>query len=584
MPGMIPAGIPPPAMPPPLPTGVPPPQMSKTLAPMIPPDEYLNNHSQNTAQAVVLTHLPPFLRGIRVLRDASFHLGAARTVHLGCCIPYSLGERRKFIERGLPVANRDSHNREVKKVIDRADKDMEALRWQGGQGGVAVVKMGHFIGAQNFVGAVLALAKDGLPRKPKPAESANESEAQAEDKEKTDEEKPPVDEPSIESEYTPEELTRHKKTLEKISNLHAYHVFNYHIPDPIPPDRPVPMPPTKAQDPNAAYLLLNSLTECRERYEESVKTEEDAIAKGDDGTALSTSVTYLDGTEWGGHVSAATGESELKMDKEKVAAAAGGVYDEENDPLNAPEVIRAVLAFKRTLEDRDAKSKKRRVDIINSKLEAKVKEMIEQGRKERDEMRNGEEKKTAEGSAGEAQVPSDAAGVGDTGRRGVSNLPAWMTKGDGATAATQNDATAAAAQPADDEARKRKFVPSEANREINARKQKLDTGEKTMSQIRAENEAADKAAAFVPATTKEGILAPTSNFPPLIPAASSGMKEYVTSQIVELLGEEEATLIAHIMTELEKGCKVQSMMEEMKEVLDEDSEAFVVGLYRKMLE
>jgi len=405
--------------------------MSKSLAPMIPPDEYLNNHSQNTAQAVVLTHLPPFLRGIRVLRDASFHLGAARTVHLGCCIPYSLGERRKFMERGLPVANRDSQNREVKKVIDRADKDMEALSWQGAQGGVAVVKMGHFIGAQNFVGAVLALAKDGLPRKPKPPapEGANESESQAEDtedKEKTDEEKAPVEEPSIESEYTPEELTRHKKTLEQISNLYAYHVFNYHIPDPIPPDRPVPMPPTKASDPNAAYLLLNSLTECRERYEESVKTEEDAIAKGDDGTALSTSVTYLDGTEWGGHVSAATGESELKMDKDKVAAAAGGVYDEENDPLNAPEVIRAVLAFKRTLEDRDAKSKKRRVDIINSKLEAKVKEMLEQGRKERDEMRNGEEKKTvstpAEAGAGEAQVPSDAAGVGDTGRRGVSNL------------------------------------------------------------------------------------------------------------------------------------------------------------------
>ena len=50
--------------------------------------------------------------------------------------------------------------------------------------------------------------------------------------------------------------------------------------------------------------------------------------------------------------------------------------------------------------------------------------------------------------------------------------------------------------------RKRKFVPSEANRDINVRKQRLDMGDgMSLREIRAVNEAADKIA-----NTKEEIL------------------------------------------------------------------------------
>jgi len=64
------------------------------------------------------------------------------------------------------------------------------------------------------------------------------------------------------------------------------------------------------------------------------------------------------------------------------------------------------------------------------------------------------------------------------------------------------------------------------------------------------------------------------------------LKRYVTSQIVDYLGEEESTLIEFVMKELSKGggCTTLSLLEEMKMVLDEESEDFVLGLYRKMLE
>ena len=137
--------------------------------------------------------------------------------------------------------------------------------------------------------------------------------------------------------------------------------------------------------------------------------------------------------------------------------------------------------------------------------------------------------------------------------------------------------------------KKRKFVPSEANRDINVRKQKLDMEEgQSLSQIRAANEAADKqqvATSFVVQTTKEGILSSSSKFPALPSTTTAdALKQYVTSQIIDYLGEEESTLIDFIMKELQKegGGSTISLLEEMKVVLDEDAEEFVLGLYRKM--
>jgi hypothetical protein len=288
-------------------------------------------------------------------------------------------------------------------------------------------------------------------------------------------------------------------------------------------------------------------------------------------------------------------------------------YDEEADPLNAPEVIKAVLAFKRQLEQQNVKGKKRRIEIVSEKMGMKVEELLERGRREREEMKLERERQLLQHQQGQEEqqqqqeqpvVPSvERMDVEDTGRRGVSNLPAWMTKGEttsgdpSVTMAANAPAAAAAVVDDDDgDGKKRKFVPSEANRDINARKQKLDVveGGKGLSEIRAANEAADKAAAeaaaastpFVVQTTKEGILASGSQFPPLSLEAVGTLKQYVTAQIMDYLGEEESTLIEFIVKELRKegGCTTASLLEEMKVVLDEDAEEFVLGLYRKMTE
>ena len=48
-----------------------------------------------------------------------------------------------------------------------------------------------------------------------------------------------------------------------------------------------------------------------------------------------------------------------KLNVSKIAAAAGGVvYDEEADPLNAPEVLEAVAMFKKRLEQKGVAQKR----------------------------------------------------------------------------------------------------------------------------------------------------------------------------------------------------------------------------------
>jgi len=509
-------------------------------------------------------------------------------------------------ERGLPVP---SDAAATKMSADEEAKMMESLKWEGAQGGVAVVKMGHFIGAQNFAGGMLALVRyEGkLPVRPGlngiiPGAEGNGENADGDYGEETagtaeetsnGNNQGNGNRPKLVSSYTEEEELQHHETLRQLKHISVNHLFQHQIPDPIPPDTNVPQSDPTPQDPSVPYNLLESLTTLRLRYEQSVKDE----ASKSKNSSLSTSVSYINDGQWGGHAAAADGNDAaetFKMDKAKIAAAAGGAgYDEEADPLNAPDVVAAVLAFKRRLEDQNAKGKKRRVGIITERMERKVKELLERGRKDR-EMRILHQQSLLEQQPQSAEV-AERNGVEDTGRRGVSNLPAWMTKdANGDVSATAADRlTSEAAAPVDDGegGRKRKFVPSEANRDINARKPRLDveSGGKTLSEIRAANEAADAAANFVVQTTKEGILLAGSQFPPLISSSPSTspefLKEYVTAQIVDYIGEEESTLIEFIMKALSKdgGCTTASLLEEMKLVLDEDAEDFVLGLYRKMV-
>jgi len=557
-----------------------------------------------------------------------------------------------MMERGLPVVMEENAEREKEGGLSSS--------WKGAHGGVAVVKMGHFIGAQNFAGGMLALVrmsrstsaseggKMSLPAKPGPngivasevnvvengtvennGEEANAASTTGEEPLNNGSDKP------IESQYTPEEEKNHFKTLTQLSSLHVHHLFNHFIPHPIPPDMTIPQSYPTPADPNVPFHLLEALTALRLRYEQSII---DAEVTAKEGNALSTSVSYLNDEDWGGHAAAAGDDdgtntntnnnndnSEIgsfKMDKAKIAAAAGGAgYDEDADPLNAPDVVLAVLAFKRNLENLNAKGKTRRVDIITERMGKKVKELLEVGRRERLENKRrlreeeerqrqmmqigqqpGEQVQQLQGQMQQHVVEGgNAPSVEDTGRRGVSNLPAWMTNGNASGTATDANQVPSEAAADDDDTgadgkKKRKFVPSEANRDINVRKPRLDVeGGQSLSEIRAANEAADKEQAasatepkFAVQTTKEGILSSGSKFPPLpsTTTAVDSLKKYVTAQIIDYLGEEESTLIEFIMKELQKesGCTTVSLLEEMKVVLDEDAEDFVLALYRKMVE
>ena len=326
---------------------------------------------------------------------------------------------------------------------------------------------------------------------------------------------------------------------------------------------------------------------------------------------------------------AATSEeiAAVRIDVSKVAAAAGGgEYDEEDDPLNAPEVLAAVAAFRRKNTERDAELRQRRVDIVNRRLgveTARTRQRLlaeEEARKKADADRAaravmasvtmGEDGGVVEGADGAKEGDAGAAPVGaadagatadavESGKRGVSNLPAWMSKG--ASAGDSAEPTATAEVTKSDEtsktgggeeeqvnSRKRKFVPSEANRDINTRRQRIDAGGDaggmTMAEIRAANEAADKKKA-VSVLSKEDILKPTVTFPPVPADLVPKVKQYVTEQIVELLGEAEDSMINFVLGALTVpkspvGCLVVTMLEEMQPVLDEDAEDFIVGLYR----
>ena len=139
-----------------------------------------------------------------------------------------------------------------------------------------------------------------------------------------------------------------------------------------------------------------------------------------------------------------------------------------------------------------------------------------------------------------------------TGVRGVSNLTSWMTKSQTNTSKDSKKLTEtemSSNQGNDDNKdgmRKHKFVPSDANRDINVRKQRLDIGDgMSLAEIRAVNGAADKIA-----NTKEEIL--STIFPSCKQEIEQSIRSFVTTQIVEYLGEEEATMIDFVMKHLQK--------------------------------
>lgn len=320
-------------------------------------------------------------------------------------------------------------------------------------------------------------------------------------------------------------------------------------------------------------------------------------------------------------------DNTLKLDSAKLrAAAGGGAYDEETDPLNAPEVLEAVKEFKKRLEITQGGFRKKRKEYVEKRLKEMVKtakERLIQQRKEMEEMNQLQQQQQQLlpppplPSAGLPPPPVPPEGLvpppqpvnneknsnRDTGRRGVSNLPAWMTanNNNGAIEGEKKRTVEAVADDNNDDGplKKKKFIPSDANRDINARKERIvvdGTGEMSLAAIRAANEAADKEKEYLnEAKTYSNDQILSAMFPKLDqPEMVPTIRKFVKEQMMEYLGEEEATLIDFVMNYLvkynsnggdtSKGNTVNGLLHEMRMVLEEDTEIFAIDLFKKILD
>ena len=79
----------------------------------------------------------------------------------------------------------------------------------------------------------------------------------------------------------------------------------------------------------------------------------------------------------------------------------------------------------------------------------------------------------------------------------------------------------------------------------------------------------------------------SSHFPLVKEKTFPDIRKYVKEQIIEYLGEEEATLIDFVMNHIKKPeaeRMTKTLLEEMRDVLDEDAETFVLDVFKKVVE
>ena len=262
------------------------------------------------------------------------------------------------------------------------------------------------------------------------------------------------------------------------------------------------------------------------------------------------------------------------LDADKVAAAAGGAYDADEDPLNAPNVLAAVKEFRRKLDRTHGNQKTQRAEMVAKKLNElrpRIQAMVESEKKTRQQRQQD-----GGGGAG-AGLPPGAGlrvppppvplpvppqtslpqpplpgggppppppslglpppppmqGAGrdgssaDSGKRGRSNLPAWMTQ----------------QQPEDEPISKK---------------------------IKTE----DSSSSTYP-----------SHFPSTLPQSSHAMlRQFLANQVQESMGVEEATLIDFIYSHILQGKATSELLQELQVVLEEEADGFLKAVWAKVQE
>ena len=223
------------------------------------------------------------------------------------------------------------------------------------------------------------------------------------------------------------------------------------------------------------------------------------------------------------------GDDENKLDVDKLAAAAGGAYDEDVDPLNSPQVLAAVKVFRERLDQTQSTQKKRRGEVVKQKIKDAKERIRPQMEQER---RNPPPPPMPTTSVPPPAMPG-----------GPPPMPAGMPP-------PPLPSGSLPPPPAAGSKRGPEESTSEANKQANKR----------------------------PKVAME----PTSVYPPIPEAVHAELRSFIASQIKHYLGEEEATLIDFLLKLVTSQTQVSKLMEEVQPVLEEDAPVFGLDLWNKV--
>lgn len=357
---------------------------------------------------------------------------------------------------------------------------------------------------------------------------------------------------------------------ERYSQIQAYMV-------PSSPD--VPLPPVFV-DVETQKVLGEKLWQNFVSLEASPPHEEDytgvgGTTSGNVKSGLSTSTGDQSNVNEDGADRDGSGTVETKLDADKVAAAAGGLYDADEDPLNAPQVLEAVKNFRRKLEKTQSFQKKRRIELVAKKV-AEMRPILEAQMREDRAVRKQRQQNAGGGGGGPPprvpplpppplplplpqaslpQPPMPGSGgpppppvgglppppppgaAADSGKRGRSNLPAWMTQQQQQQQQEQPDQT----------------------------------------------EADDGGPATKRARTGDNKNDYPINFPATLPPHTHPiLRDFLTNQVKESLGEEEATLIDFVYNHVLQGKSTADLLQELNLVLEDEADGFLQTVWARV--
>ena len=319
--------------------------------------------------------------------------------------------------------------------------------------------------------------------------------------------------------------------LQEASMKEKYSQMGFHL---VPAGDPnIPMPPLQIDEKTAAIL--------GERLSQHFVTASSADSNNNNNNKSSGGSTNPSTTAAAGGdaMDTAAGDSkkddedESKLDVDKLAAAAGGAaYDEDIDPLNTPQVLAAVKAFRSQLDQTQSSQKKRRGQLVEEKVKA-AKERL------RDTVTRERQNPPPPPVMAAPPLPTGVPPPPLPGGGGPPPLPTGLP-------------------------------PPPPPGELSDKRSLDDT----------------EGAPNKRAKTAAPPMDPTASFPALQEEAATmtTLRTFIASQIKQYMGEEEATLIDFLYKQVISRSTVAKLLEELQPVLEEDAPVFAQELWNKVHE